>query len=99
MKLKIRISNLAILDLENIFEYTMNKWSLQQAEEYYKGIQSEFDAISLNPALGKSIQEIKKNHRCKVCKSHFIIYKVENEIVFIDRILHQRMNITEILNE
>lgn len=99
MKFEFQLSKLAIIDIENIFKYTLEKWSLTQAEAYFNLIHNEIDSICKNPQAGKAIDEIKKSHRCLVVKSHYIIYKVSKQIVFIDRILHQRMNIVDILNE
>ena len=42
-KLKIKISSEAILDLEKIWLYTLEKWSREQADRYYKIIIDEFE--------------------------------------------------------
>lgn len=99
MKYQFQLSKLAILDLENIFTYTIEKWSIIQAENYYNFIQEEIKAICENPLIGKSIEEIKVGSRYKLAKSHYIIYKVIDDMIFIDRVLHQKMDIVEILGE
>lgn len=99
MKYNFQLSKLAIQDLEYIFKFTLEFWSLSQAEEYHKLINLEFKSICQNPLSGKSIDEIKDNHRCKIIKSHYIIYKEIDQTIYIDRILHQRMDIVEILND
>ena len=93
------LSDLAKLDLEDIWIYTMKKWSVAQANKFYELIMDEIKAISKNSELGKSIQRIKKLHRLRRIKSHLIIYKVDNDKVYIDRILHQRMDIKSRLIE
>ncbi len=93
MKLTYELSKLAISDLESIWHYTVEKWSIDQANKYYKLIFSAIDSICTDPQSGKSITEIKVHHRSKLVKSHMIIYKVEESIVLIDRILHQKMDI------
>jgi toxin ParE1/3/4 len=99
MKLKFEISELALEDLDNIWEYTVEQWSNEQANKYYNEIFSAIDKICENSDGGKPIDEIKKGHRRTNVKSHMIIYKVKGLTIYIDRILHQKMDIEKNLNE
>ncbi|MDN3494263.1 type II toxin-antitoxin system RelE/ParE family toxin [Winogradskyella bathintestinalis] len=93
-KNKYRISQQAIEDLDKIWISTLNKWSKEQADRYYDLIMAEIDFIADNYLIGKSAEQTRKNYRVTKIKSHLIFYrKVENEIVEIVRILHQRMDI------
>ena len=89
------ISELAKRDLEDIYAYTIEKWSINQANRYYELIIEEIQSICRNPEIGKSLSEIKKHHRSRSIKSHLIIYKQENQMILIDRILHRRMDINK----
>ena len=99
MKLKFEISEFALEDLNNIWEYTVEQWSKEQANKYYNEIFSAIDKICENSDTGKPIDEIKKGHRRTNVKSHMIIYKVKGSTIYIDRILHQKMDIEKNLNE
>lgn len=55
--------------------------------------------ICINPTIGKSINEVKENHRRKLIGSHMIIYKQRGSVVLIDRILHQRMDFENHLSD
>ena len=91
---KYRISKQAIADLDKIWIYTFNKWSREQADRYYDLIIKEIEFIAENYMTGKSVEQIRDNYRATKIKSHLIFYrKVENEIVEVVRILHQRMDI------
>ena len=91
---KYRISKRAIDDLNDIWVYTFQKWSKEQADRYYDLIIAEIDFIADNYQVGKSAEQTRKNYRVTKIKSHLIFYrKVENEIVEIVRILHQGMDI------
>ena len=91
---KYRISEQAIDDLNEIWVYTFQKWSKKQADRYYDLIIGEIEFIADNFMIGKSAEQTRKNYRYSKIKSHLIFYrKVENEIVEIVRILHQRMDI------
>ena len=91
---KYRISQQAIEDLNKIWIYTLNKWSKEQADRYYDLIIAEIEFIAENYLVGKSAEQTRKNYRVSKVKSHLLFYrKVDNEMVEIVRILHQRMDI------
>ena len=93
-KNKYRISKQAIDDLNDIWVFTFHNWSKEQADRYYDLIIGEIEFIADNYLIGKSAEQTRKNYRVTKVKSHLIFYrKVENEIVEIVRILHQRMDI------
>ncbi len=93
-KNKYRVSKQAIIDLNDIWIYTLKKWSKEQADRYYDLIIGEIEYITDNFSIGKSAEHTRKNYRVTKVKSHLIFYrKMENDIVEIVRILHQRMDI------
>lgn len=98
-KIKYRISKQAITDLNNIWIYTLHKWSKKQADRYYDLIIGEIEFISKNYLSGKSVEQTRKNYRVTKIKSHLIFYrKTDNETIEIVRILHQRMDVKKRLN-
>lgn len=91
--IKYRLTNEAVKDLEEIWSYTCNKWSVAQADRYYKLIIEEIEFIALNPLSGKPIDYVKPGFRSSKVKSHLIFYKVINDDnILVVRILHQRMD-------
>ncbi len=95
-----RISAKAIEDIEKIWEYTRDIWSVEQADRYYNLIIDEIEYIAQNFESGKSMEHIKKGYRASKVKSHLVFYKIfdENTIEVI-RILHQRMDIENRFND
>jgi toxin ParE1/3/4 len=93
------ISNEAIADLNKIWYYTVEKWSVAQANHYYDLIFQEIDYICKRPHSGKPLDDIRKGYRVSKVKSHLIFYKVVNGTIEIIRILHQRMDIENRLSE
>lgn len=93
------ISNKAISDLEEIWLYTFEKWSLEQADRYYKLIFDEINYICKNNTAGKSMGHVRKNYRASKVKSHLIFYRVSNETIEVIRILHERMDIENRLKD
>ena len=89
-----RLSNEAIKDLDDIWFYTCQKWSVEQADRYYYLIIDEIKFIASNPLTGRSVSYIKEGYRSTIIKSHVIFYRqIENDIILIVRILHQNMDI------
>lgn len=92
-------SKKAVTDLEEIWLYTVDKWSVSQADRYYLLIIDEIDYICKNVKSGKPMDNIRKCYRVTKVKSHLIFYRVVNDTVEIIRILHERMDIENRLTE
>ncbi len=93
------ISKKAVADLDEIWFYTVEQWSLAQADRYYLLIFDEIDHICEHPTSGRPIDHIRKGYRASKVKSHLIFYRVVDETVEIVRILHERMDIDNRLTE
>ncbi len=93
------ISNKAIADLEEIWIYTVETWSLAQADRYYSLIFDEINHICEQPTTGKSMDHIRKGYRASKVKSHLIFYRIVNDAIEIIRILHEKMDIDTRLTE
>lgn len=96
-----KISNEAEKDLENIWLYTFETWSLEQADYYFNLLLNEIEYLSENPKNGQSFAEVRKGYFRSRIKSHFIFYKInlKNNELEIIRILHQQMDILPRLEE
>lgn len=94
MKKEYRISKQAIEDIDKIWLYTLENWSLGQANHYYRLIYQEIAFIVEDFDSEKDISKIKQGYKQAKVKSHLIIYKkADNEIIEIVRVLHQMMDI------
>lgn len=98
--MRYSISEKANQDIEKIWFYTFENWSLEQADRYYNLIFDEIEFISENFESGKSVDYIKKGYRASTVKSHIIFYKKSrSNIVEIIRVLHQKMDIENRITE
>ena len=90
----------AIDDLNDIWDYTLEKWSENQADKYYATIKLACKGIGENPEIGKEYSEINRNLLGLKSGKHIIFYHLisENEIEVI-RILHERMDLKNRLTE
>lgn len=89
--MKYRISKEALNDLEILWLYTFENWSLEQADRFRNLVMDEIEYLVLKPTSGKDYSHLRKGYFRSRVKSHFIFYKINataNELEII-RILHQ----------
>lgn len=97
---KYKLTNRAVEDLSNIWEYTFEVWSENQADKYYAMLISNCQEIANNPLLGKSYEGITQNLLGLRTNRHVIFYRVLNHNeVEITRILHERMDLESRVTE
>ncbi|WP_353088985.1 type II toxin-antitoxin system RelE/ParE family toxin [Flavobacterium sp.] len=95
MKVAFRISAKAREDIDIIWLYTFENWSLNQANHYYRLLYQEIKSIVSDVDCGKDIGFIKPGYRQYKVKSHLIIYRIANDgCVEVLRVLHERMDIS-----
>jgi len=97
---KVLFRQKAIVDLNDIWEYTFQNWSEKQADNYYEILKLVCKEIGHNPQLGKEYFYIWENLFGLKAGKHIIFYHLisENEIEVI-RILHERMDFKNRLTE
>jgi len=94
------ISEKAIEDINNIWNYTAENWSMEQADRYYNLIYDEIEYIVQNFELAHDFSKIRKSYKYSKVKSHLIFFKKDkNNDIEIIRVLHERMNIENRLSE
>ena len=91
---KFSFTNRALDDLIEIWDYTVEQWSENQAQTYYNLIMASCMDLANNPQLGKSYNIISQNLLGYKCGEHIIFYQeiVKNEIE-IARVLHGMMDL------
>jgi len=88
------ISEKALEDINNIWIYTAENWSIEQANRYYNLIVDEIEYVSVNFDESKDFSNIRKNYKVSKVKSHLVFYKkTENTEMEVVRILHERMDL------
>jgi toxin ParE1/3/4 len=99
MRYKIGVN--ALEDIEEIWLFTYENWSLEQADRYINLIFDEIEYLANNPNSGRDFNHVRKNYRYSKVKSHIIFYRyIDNQKnIEVIRILHQRMDIENRLSE
>jgi toxin ParE1/3/4 len=80
-------------DLEKIWLYTFENWSIDQADRYLNLLLNEFEYLCLKPNSGIDIGNIRKDYWRTKVNSHFIFYKIVRNEILIIRVLHEIMDI------
>ena len=90
-----KISKEAAKDLEGIWLYTFETWSIYQADRYFNLLLNEIEFIAANPTSGKDFGYIREGYFRSKVNSHFIFYKINKDKTEIEiiRILHQQMDV------
>jgi toxin ParE1/3/4 len=87
------ISNKAVEDLNDIWDYTVKIWSENQAEIYYSLLMDSCQELANKPSQGKSYDVVEKNVLGFKTGEHIFFYQIvslkEIEVV---RILHGMMD-------
>ena len=88
------LSPAAQADLEEIWDYTAERWDVDQAEEYLRGLQHAIERAAANPRVGRSCDEIRPGYRKLAAGSHTLYYRLSADgTVDVVRVLHQRMDV------
>jgi toxin ParE1/3/4 len=91
---KYRLTNRAVADLTQIWNYTCDKWSENQADRYYKMLLANFDELAMNPMLGKEYYMVTDSLLGFKAGRHIIFYhSVDSNEIEIVRILHEQMDL------
>ncbi len=88
------LTNKAVDDLAQIWNYSSEKWSEEQADRYYFMLLENCREVAHNPDLGKYYSGITEDLIGFKAGRHIIFYrKVKHNAVEIIRILHEQMDI------
>ena len=97
---KYELTNKAVQDLNNIWDYTFETWSEYQADKYYEMLLSSCQDIADNPELGKNYTGITSKLFGLKANRHIIFYRKSiNNPIEITRILHEQMDLKNRLAE
>ena len=98
--MEYKISLKAQSDLINIWEFTFENWSVEQADRYYELIIDKINQICQKPDIGKKYDYVREGYWGANVKSHIIFYKIRDQkLIEIIRVLHKRMDLEYRLSE
>ncbi|MBF4518424.1 type II toxin-antitoxin system RelE/ParE family toxin [Flavobacterium sp. ANB] len=91
---KYHLTNKAVEDLAEIWDYTFEEWSENQADKYYRLLLDSCQEIADNNNLGKKYDIVKEKLLGYKSNQHILFYRILSDSeVEIVRILHGRMDL------
>ncbi|HSI78040.1 MAG TPA: type II toxin-antitoxin system RelE/ParE family toxin [Lunatimonas sp.] len=95
-----KLTNKAVEDLNEIWDYTANKWSEEQADRYYNMLLDNCQDIADNPDLGRNYNGIANDLFGLKSNRHIIFYRIlEDKPIEITRILYEKMDLKNRITE
>ena len=85
-----RLSPLAESDLEQIWLYTLNEWSLDQANRYYDQIMDAIEELASGQKQGRKA-DIREGYLKYAVGRHFVFFRRSDGMTDVIRVLHQSM--------
>ena len=97
---KYIITNKAVDDLTNIWDYTYEVWSENQADKYYNELLEDCQTLADNQNYGKNYDEISLEIFGYKSGQHILFYrKLSEEEIEIIRFLHSHMDLKNRIQE
>ena len=91
---KYYLTNKAVNDLSDIWDYTIETWSKVQTEKYYNLLIATCDDLANNPELGRNYDIITKGILGFKSGEHIIFYSIiSKNVIEVERILHGMMDL------
>ena len=93
MTTRFRLTPRAAADLDEIADYTVEEWGLEQMGEYLRSLNRRFEWLARNPFAGRERNDVHPGYRSFPEGSHVIFYILNDESVDIIGIPHKSMDI------
>jgi plasmid stabilization system protein ParE len=100
--MKIIWSNFAIENLKDIFDYYTINANKKVAHKIRKQILNSTKQLIKNPESGQIefyLDKLKQNHRYVLSGHYKIIYRIENDKIFINDVFDARQNPNKMIDE
>ena len=87
------LSPAARADMEDIWRYSVERWSAAQAERYVLAIRDACDDLASGVQAGQDAGDIRAGYRRLRVGSHVLFFRQSGRVIEVVRILHQRMDL------
>ena len=79
-------------DIEGIWDYTLERWGLDQAIRYDDALRAAVEGLGTGEPRSQAAGDIRPGLRRARVGSHVVIFRETEETVEVVRVLHQRMD-------
>jgi toxin ParE1/3/4 len=91
----IRLSLLALQDIQEIRAFTVKQWGQEQWLRYFAALSSALDQINVDPACGRPRDLMRQGMRSLTFQRHLIFFQSPREPngkTVVLRIIHEKRN-------
>jgi toxin ParE1/3/4 len=89
---KFYLTPAAEKDLEEIWTFTCQQWSKEQADRYIDRLVQAFTDLAYAPKTAPACDHIRPGYRRRNVERHIIYFRITPDGIAIVRLLHERMN-------
>lgn len=90
--LEVIIRPRAERDLTEIWRFTRQRWSHEQADLYLKKLNAVIGSLAKRPQLGRPSDNISPGLLRRPAERHVIYYRVKEKSLLVVRVLHDAMD-------
>lgn len=92
MTLAFILSDAARADLRGIWAHSAEQWGRPQARTYLMGLDGVFSMLTEYPEIGLVRREVRPPVRLHPYRSHRVIYRTNDLVLDVLRVVHFRSN-------
>ncbi len=89
---RFTLSPRAQADLDEIWDYTVKHWGVDQAEFYVRQIETAIKTVAAEPQRGRLCDEIRQGYKKYSTGSHLLFFRLASSGIDVLRILHRHMD-------
>jgi len=79
-------------DIDDIWEYTLKRWGIDQAEAYTRQVWRHIEAVAETRTIGRARPEVREGYYKYRTGSHLLFFRLIDGGIDVVRILHERMD-------
>lgn len=95
---RVRFLPKAIDDLADVWRYTVDRWSVEQAVRYLDGLDTAINRLADAPLICREREELEPPVRILHHASHLIVYFTTEDGIVVIRVLHENMDVEQHLD-
>ena len=101
MSPRFRVTRLASQDYEQVLDYTIERWGVEQYRKYRSMLRGAIDIIAEDPLNleSRARADLFDGARIYPIGRHYLVFYISDECVILARILHQQMDLPRHLEE
>lgn len=92
LRRELQFSPAAERDLSDIWDYSADTWSVDQADEYLLGLEALFELLCERPHIARERREFDPPVRIHQYRSHVVMFEASDAHLRVIRVMHARQH-------